>query len=79
MKPELDVYPYDVAIAAPEGTTHYGGQEYADRIDEAFRWLEDMKLLSGRHWKFGAVSGSSPTILEFKKHKDAMIFKMAFG
>ncbi len=78
MKPELDVYPYDVTIAI-EGCDDFVGQEYLDRLNEAFQWLEDMKLMQDKHWRFNSVNGREPTRLEFKKHKDAMIFKMAFG
>lgn len=79
MKHLLDVYPYDVHIALPDATTNYQSAEYGDRVEEAMLWLDSMGIKAEQHWKIRGASGSDGVSLEFKRNKDALLFKIAFG
>ncbi|MNK54719.1 hypothetical protein D3C87_737110 [compost metagenome] len=79
MKHLLNVYPYEVDVALPDTVTSYGAQEYADRVEEAANWLGMMGLDMPEHWVFARISGDAPSRFEFKRSKDALLFKIAFG
>lgn len=79
MKHLLDVYPHDVHIALPDATTTYQSTEYGDRVEEAIMWLATMGIQPDAHCRIRNVSGADGVTIEFKRSKDALLFKIAFG
>lgn len=75
---KLDVYPYDAEIGLGD-VESFSHPDYHNRVADAIAWLTSIGCAAHVDWRPVAISGSSPTKFEFKRLKDALLFKVAWG
>lgn len=75
---KLDVFPHDVVVGLGE-VPSYENIEYHNRVMEALNWATSMGWKFGHDFRVNTLAGNTATIVEFKKQKHALLFKVAWG
>jgi hypothetical protein len=75
---KLDVYPYD-AVVGLGPIDSFSHPDYHDRVADAIAWLGTIDCELYVDCRPVAISGAGPAKFEFKRLKEALLFKMAWG
>jgi len=71
-----DIFPYQVELGLAPGEdfdTHY------EKFGKAHRWCESNIGKHHKSWQFTMRGGKLPFLFEFKKPKQAMMFKLRWS